>query len=108
MSNMSVCEIISAVLISLGLIVMAISFLGVFRFKTLRLMLHAASLLDTFGFLLVMTGLLLSGAGLFPTFKIMLVLLFMLLAAPLTTHLIAKMDFILYSHKLMDETEDME
>lgn len=108
MSNMSVCEIISAVLISIGLIVMAISFLGVFRFKTLRLMLHAASLLDTFGFLLVMTGLLLSGAGLFPTLKIMLVLLFMLLAAPLTTHLIAKMDFILYSHKLMDETEDME
>lgn len=105
---MSLTEIISAVLISAGLAVIAISFFGVFRFKSLRLMLHAASLLDSFGFLLIVVGLFFAGSGFLAGVKILVVLLFMLLAAPLTTHLIAKMDFILYSDKQMDEMEDLE
>lgn len=105
---MNLTEIISACFIFVGLIVIAIAFLGVFRFKEVRLRLHASSVLDSFGFLLVIVGLCFSGAGLFATIKIVLILLFMLLAAPLTTHLIAKMDFILYSDRHMDELEDIE
>ncbi|NLC72206.1 MAG: monovalent cation/H(+) antiporter subunit G [Ruminococcaceae bacterium] len=100
-----ITDILGAVFMSMGLFVIAVSVLGVFRMKTILTRMHAASLLDTMGLFLTLLGaafFMLDVAG---VLKLVLVLVLMWIAAPLTTHLIAKMEFYLREGRLLNKED---
>ena len=82
------------VLIGLGLAVVVMSVLGLFRFRDALERLHAGALADTMGLLLVLAGLgVLCGLN-WHTGKLMLTVLIVWVTSPVSSHLIARMELI--------------
>lgn len=67
--------------------------LGTFRFHDPLQKLHAAGLNDILGLLLAVVSLILAEGWSFTSLKILCVLLFLWLASPVSTHLIAQLEY---------------
>lgn len=76
-------------LISGGLFVL-ISTIGMLRFPDFFTRLHAASIADTLGSMLILAGLVLQGGLSLVTVKLLLILFFVLFTTPTAAHALAK------------------
>lgn len=83
--------IIGAVLISVSLILYAIQFIGVFRYKTVLNRMHAAAIGDSLGISLALIGAAVLYGFSFATLKILLILVFLWFTSPVAAHMLAKL-----------------
>ena len=91
---MSPREICALVLIGLGLVVTALSVLGMFRLRDALERLHAGALSDTLGVLLVLGGLAVLWGPSWQTAKLGLLVVILWVTNPVSSHLIARMELI--------------
>ncbi len=86
-------KFIAAVLcIFLGIIIMAISVIGLFRFNFILNRMHAAAMGDTLGILLVLTGLMIISGLSLVSLKLLLIIIFLWFASPVSSHLISRLE----------------
>ncbi len=82
--------IIAGALMILGLFVLGIAVIGIFRFSTMLNRIHATAKCDTLGALLVLSGLIvLSGFNVL-SLKLLLMIAFLLMCNPVVSHLAAR------------------
>jgi multicomponent Na+:H+ antiporter subunit G len=91
---MSISLILSSVLISAGVLFMAVSVLGLTRLPDLYARAHGVAKSETFGLLLVFSGLMLRPGVDGPTgIRLALILIFALLANPTSVHALVRAAF---------------
>ncbi len=83
-------EIISIVLMLIGLFFLLMGALGLFRFPDYFTRMHAAGKCDTLGSLLFVSGLAVYSGFTIGSFKIMFIAVFVFLTSPTATHAIAR------------------
>ena len=87
--------LIGAAFLTASLVLYAIQFIGVFRFKTVLNRMHAAALGDTLGISLALIGAMVLYGFSFATLKILLILIsrpkVILMDEPLASHMLAKL-----------------
>lgn len=86
----SLIDILSMILILPGAFFVLAGTIGVIRLPDLYTRLHAASLVDTLGCLLIIAGLILQSGFTLVTVKLVLVLGLILFTSPVATHALAK------------------
>ena len=87
---MSVVDLLSWLCLVVGGSFVLIGGIGVVRFPDLFTRMHAASLTDTLGAGLILTGLMLQSGFALPLAKLVLILLLILFTSPVSTHALAK------------------
>ncbi|MDO4531052.1 MAG: monovalent cation/H(+) antiporter subunit G [Bacillota bacterium] len=91
---MPVREIVAAVCIIIGLLVVICATFGVFRLKYVLNKMHAAALGDTMGLFFIVLGLIILSGNVFIIAKFILIILFFWLSSPIATHMIAKVELL--------------
>lgn len=86
--------VIAALLAGVGIFVIATSVLGVFRFKFAIDRMQCASIIDTFGLLLVAAALCVASGELAFIWKMLVILAVLWLASPLSSHLLASLELM--------------
>ena len=84
--------ILTALLMVAGLVIFGISTFGVFRFKYAVNRMHAAAMGDTLGVGLCLAGLTISAPDWFTAAKIVIVIIFFWLSAPVSSHLLCRLE----------------
>lgn len=87
---MTILEIISAVLLFLGVFFGFSGALGLFRFPDFFTRIHAASITDSMCALLIVVGLLCLSPSILVAAKLVFILIFLLITAPTASHALAK------------------
>ncbi|MEZ6006643.1 MAG: monovalent cation/H(+) antiporter subunit G [Planctomycetota bacterium] len=87
---MTVLEVIAAVLVGIGALVMLAGAAGVLRFPDVYTRLHAAGKGDTLGQALMLVGLMLVAGLTLITVKLVFIVLLVLLLNPTATHALAR------------------
>ncbi|MCE5342304.1 MAG: monovalent cation/H(+) antiporter subunit G [Eubacteriales bacterium] len=82
----------TAALLLLGLFVLAVGIVGQYRFRYVLNRMHAASMGDSLGLLLVITGLCISCNDVWMVLKMLLIVLFLWVTSPTASHLIARLE----------------
>lgn len=95
---MTIKEIIGLILLFSGLIVFIICTVGLFRFKYVLDMMHAAALGDTMGIFLTVIGIVFLSSTLSQVLKLLSVVGFIWLTSPVATHLIGKTELLTYKN----------
>lgn len=85
-----VIHFISTVFIILGVLSVIIGLIGVFRMPDFFTKLHAASIIDTMGTMLILVGLILYSGFNLTSVKLFLILVFILVTTPAAAHALAK------------------
>lgn len=85
--------IVGAILIILGLIVFFVEVFGVYRFRYVLNRMHSAAMGDTLGLALCILGLIILCGINFTSLKLLSVIVFLWLASPVSSHLIASLEF---------------
>ena len=83
---------VGAVLILSGVIVLALSVFGVYRFNYVLNRMHAAAMGDTLGILLVLGGLMVFSGFAFLSLKLLLTIIMLWLTSPVSSHLIGRLE----------------
>lgn len=83
-------DLLSWVSLMAGSIFLIIGTIGLIRFPDFFTRLHAASVVDTLGFILIMMGLMLQAGLSLVTVKLILIVIFILLTSPTAAHALAK------------------
>ena len=83
-------NIISAIFIITGAVAIIIGLVGVFRMPDFFSKLHAASIIDTMGTMLILTGLMLYSGFNLISVKLLLILIFIIISTPAAAHALAK------------------
>lgn len=91
---MSVVQAVSLVLFALGELCILIALIGVFRLNYVLNRMHATTIADTMGTLLILLGAVLNFGVSWVSAKLVLVLLFQWLTVPISGHMIARMVFM--------------
>lgn len=91
---MMIKDILACILLLLGLATYAISVLGIFRFKYVLNRMHAAGMSDSLGILLTVLSGSLFYWDLFPILKLVFTLALVWLLAPISTHMIARVEML--------------
>lgn len=86
----SFINIISAICIITGALAIIIGLIGVFRMPDFFTKLHAASIIDTLGTMLILVGLILYSGFNLISVKLLLILIFILISTPAAAHALAK------------------
>lgn len=86
--------ILSACFIGIGLIIIILSVLGVYRFRFVLNRMHAAAMGDTLGILFIILGLMIANGFNMVLFKFLSIIAFMWIASPVTSHLITKLEYL--------------
>lgn len=102
---MSILNVITIALIVLGELCVLISLLGVFRLDYVLNRMHATTIADTLGTLLIFVGVILHFGVSWISAKLVLVIIFQWLTAPVSGHLIARM---IYSSREEDVQKHAE
>ncbi len=89
---------LTAVLVAAGLFLMFSAVLAQFRLKYVLNRMHAASMGDSLGLLLVFVGLCISAPDWVTIVKMMLVALFIWITSPTGSHLIARLELTSNEH----------
>lgn len=85
----AVLDSASWILLATGAVLAVIGGAGMLRFPDFYTRMHAASVIDTGGMLLIMAGLALQAGWSLVTAKLVLIVLFLLLTGPTATHALA-------------------
>ncbi|HIF51457.1 MAG TPA: monovalent cation/H(+) antiporter subunit G [Thiotrichaceae bacterium] len=83
-------NIISGVLIISGALAIIVGLIGVFRMPDFFTRLHAASIVDTMGTMLILFGMMLYSGFNIVSVKLLLILIFILVTTPTAAHALAK------------------
>ena len=83
---------LGATLITGGIIVLALSVFGVYRFKYVLNRMHASSMGDTLGILLVLGGLIVFSGFSAVSLKLLLTIIMLWLTSPVSSHLIGRLE----------------
>ncbi len=84
--------ILTALFMAAGLTIFGISTFGVFRFKYAVNRMHAAAMGDTMGVGLCLVGMAISAPDWFTAAKILMVVVFFWLSAPVSSHLLCRLE----------------
>ena len=84
--------LVTAILMIAGLTIFGISTFGVFRFKYAVNRMHAAAMGDTMGVGLCLLGMAVSAPDWFTAAKILMVVVFFWLSAPVSSHLLCRLE----------------
>ena len=84
--------VLTAVLMLAGLFVLLVGVVSQYRFRYVLNRMHAASMGDSLGMLLVLTGLCISQNDGWVILKYLLTALFLWLTSPVASHLVAEME----------------
>lgn len=84
--------IVGAAMITAGAGVLALSVIGVFRFRFVLNRMHAAAMGDTLGILLVLGGLIVLSGFTALSLKLLLTIVMLWLTSPVSSHLIARLE----------------
>ena len=84
--------IIAACLIGFGVFLFAMSTFGVFKFKYVLNRMHAAAIGDSLALFSLLAGVGVMTGCTYATLKLVIILVFFWLAAPVSSHMIAKME----------------
>ena len=87
---MTTIEILSGILVILGSLSIIVGLLGVYRMPDFFTRLHAASVIDTLGTILILFGLILYAGLNIVSIKLLLILIFILITTPTAAHALAK------------------
>ena len=87
---MTTIEILSGILVILGSLSIIVGLLGVYRMPYFYTRLHAASVIDTLGTILILFGLILYAGLSIVSIKLLLILIFILITTPTAAHALAK------------------
>lgn len=90
-------EMLGLLALGLGLFVHLSAAVGLFRFRYVLNRMHAVTLSDTLGTALVLLGCALLRGSVVMSAKFLLLLVFLWLTAPVSAHLIAKAEVMLYT-----------
>lgn len=82
--------IIAGVLIVLGLYVLGIATVGIFRLSTMLNRMHVAAKCDTMGAVLVLSGLIILSGWNITSLKLGLVIIFLWICNPAASHLVSR------------------
>lgn len=86
--------ILSAILIGIGLLIIILSVLGVYRFRFVLNRMHAAAMGDTLGILFIILGLMTANGFNMVLVKFLCIIAFMWIASPVSGHLITKLEYL--------------
>ncbi|NLI20669.1 MAG: monovalent cation/H(+) antiporter subunit G [Clostridiales bacterium] len=89
---------LTALFLTLGLFVLAVGIVGQYRFRYVLNRMHAASMGDSLGILLVVVGLCLSCGDGWMILKMLLMVVFLWIASPTGSHLIARLEATTNEH----------
>ena len=84
--------IVGALLISVGVVVLALSVFGVYRFNYVLNRMHAAAMGDTLGILMVLGGLIVMSGFTAVSFKLLLTIVMLWLTSPVSSHQIGRLE----------------
>ena len=87
---MAILDILSWILLVTGGFVLIAGAIGMLRFPDFFTRLHAASVVDTLGCMLIILGLLLQAGFTVVTIKLVLIVFFILFTSPAAAHALAK------------------
>ena len=85
---------LSALLAAIGLFVIGVSLLGVFRFRFVLNRMHCAAIIDTLGALFLLGALMLAADAPVYLWKLLAVLLFLWIGSPIAAHLLSRMELL--------------
>ncbi len=100
-----VLQCLSLLLIALGEICVIISIIGVFRFDYVLNRMHATTIADTLGTLLIFLGVVLHFGFSMTSAKLVLVVMFQWITAPVSGHMIARMCYTIGEERVEQHTE---
>ena len=87
---MGIINLVSGLLITIGALSIIVGLLGVYRMPDFYTRLHAASIIDTLGAMLILFGLILYYGLNIVSLKLLLILIFILITTPTAAHALAK------------------
>ena len=87
---MEILNDISAIFITVGSLSIIVGLLGVYRMPDFFTRLHAASVIDTLGAMLILFGLIIHHGLSMVSLKLFLILIFILITTPTAAHALAK------------------
>ena len=87
---MSIINLVSSLFITIGALSIIVGLLGVYRMPDFYTRLHAASIIDTLGAMLILFGLILYYGLNIVSLKLLLILIFILITTPTAAHALAK------------------
>lgn len=90
---MNITQILSIILIALGELCVVIALVGVFRLNYFINRMHATTIADTLGTLLIFLGVMLQFGFSLITAKLLLVVIFQWTTAPVSGHMISRMSY---------------
>lgn len=89
---------LTAVCLLCGLFLFITGVIGQFRLKYVLNRMHAASMGDSLGLLMILTGLSISAPDVWVIFKFALIAFFLWITSPTGSHLIARLEIALSEH----------
>ena len=87
---MDIINLVSSLFITIGALSIIVGLLGVYRMPDFYTRLHAASIIDTLGTMLILFGLILNYGLNIVSLKLLLILIFILITTPTAAHALAK------------------
>ena len=87
---MGIINLVSSLFITIGALSIIVGLLGVYRMPDFYTRLHAASIIDTLGTMLILFGLILYYGFNIVSLKLLLILIFILITTPTAAHALAK------------------
>ena len=87
---MDIINLVSSLFITIGALSIIVGLLGVYRMPDFYTRLHAASIIDTLGTMLILFGLILYYGFNIVSLKLLLILIFILITTPTAAHALAK------------------
>ena len=87
---MGIINLVSSLFITIGALSIIVGLLGVYRMPDFYTRLHAASIIDTLGAMLILFGLILYYGLNIVSLKLLLILIFILITTPTAAHALAK------------------
>jgi multicomponent Na+:H+ antiporter subunit G len=87
---MDIINLVSSLFITVGALSIIVGLLGVYRMPDFYTRLHAASIIDTLGAMLILFGLILYYGFNIVSLKLLLILIFILITTPTAAHALAK------------------
>ena len=100
-------EIVSNIVIGIGLLFMAIGIIGIYKFKDFYLSILIASKIDTVGMITVIVGVGIRHGISFFTGKLLLIVIILLILNPLVAHVLARSAHAA-GHRLKDENDPLD
>ena len=101
-------DVVSWILFGIGSAVLFIGAIGVLRMPTLYTRMHAASVTDSLGSILVLTGIMLQAGWSLAAIKLAAILLFLLLTSPTASNALASAALLAGTRPFAERVDESE